>query len=195
MGGEGIWGLSVSYWWATTCSSHVVPVPTLFTLSEQIWVKKNGQSKPYPILSVISSHLISSHFTSLPESHFPRLTKPNSTIPTHTPLPQTPRSIQPPSPTPFPKLPRPLLKLPEALLTDTGSYIDQTSLEILKLDRADLVHGHVEQGLAQAAERTHGRVFGEGRDVGAGEPCLISGGCSVRFLPDVDVRGEMGGIE
>lgn len=41
----------------------------------------------------------------------------------------------------------------------------------MEADGTDLVHGGVEEGFAEVAERTHCGVFGEGGDVGAGEAC------------------------
>lgn len=80
------------------------------------------------------------------------------------------RASRPTSSTsPLAEIPSPVLKLLEAVFADAGPDVDQAALKVLELNRPDLAAGHVEQALAQAAQRAHGRIFGEGGDVGAGE--------------------------
>ena len=73
------------------------------------------------------------------------------------------------SPAPLAKFGRPGLKLLESRLTNAGPDVDEAGLEVVGVDGPDLIHGRIEKGFAEVAERAHGCVLGEGSDVGAGE--------------------------
>lgn len=59
----------------------------------------------------------------------------------------------------FPEFLGPILEFLQTLFAHAGANVDQARLEICELDGPDLVHGHVQQSFAQAAERAHRRVF------------------------------------
>jgi len=71
-------------------------------------------------------------------------------------------------PTPLTKLPSPILVLLQPRLADRGPDVNETDLEVLKFDRADLVRRHVEQPRTERSQRPHSRVLGKSSDIGTG---------------------------
>lgn len=69
----------------------------------------------------------------------------------------------------------PVLELLQALLAHAGPDVDQARFEIFGLYRSDFFRRHVQQRLAQASKRAHCRIFGQSRDVGAGEAWIFFG--------------------
>ena len=68
------------------------------------------------------------------------------------------------------KLLCPILEFLQTLLADTRSDIYQAGLEILKLDRANLVHRHLKQRFTKRSQGTHCCVFGESCDIRSRKP-------------------------
>lgn len=77
-------------------------------------------------------------------------------------------------PTPLTKLLGPVFEFFQALLAHTGTDIGQTGVEVFDADGPDVFWRHVQQLFAERAQWSHGGVFSESGDVGAGEACGIT---------------------